>query len=340
MMKLLLLFTGLFLFGKNDASAKEAQQKDFALLNDSTIEEVAVNPREGFKNLFETSTAATGINVKLNPQAISFVQDYMQRHSSFLNKMKVWGRPYFDMMNTLLKQHGLPTELKYLSVIESDLQSDAVSWAGAVGPWQLMPGTARNLGLRVDRSIDERTNFYKSTHAAARYLTDLYGLYGDWLLVIAAYNGGPGNVNNAIRRSGSRNFWRLQYYLPEESRNHVKKFIATHYIMEGTGGVTTLTKEETQDALFAAPLAGKGESDEKNITTLNISGKYSAIVIAQNLGMNITEFNRLNPGLDRVLSASDSYDLRLPNDKMLIFQAKKPQILEQSIMLMLSSGIN
>ncbi|MER3464029.1 MAG: hypothetical protein C4329_06040 [Chitinophagaceae bacterium] len=110
--------------------------------------------------------------------------------------------------------------------------------------------------------------------------------------------------------------------------------------MEGTGGVTTLTKEETQDALFAAPLAGKGESDEKNITTLNISGKYSAIVIAQNLGMNITEFNRLNPGLDRVLSASDSYDLRLPNDKMLIFQAKKPQILEQSIMLMLSSGIN
>jgi membrane-bound lytic murein transglycosylase D len=336
MTKKLLLLTLVFFLTKEHASAKEAQQPLYQFLNDSSIKEIPVNPREGFKNLFETSASASGIDVKLNPQAVSFVQDYMQRHSSFLNRMKSWGRPYFDMMNSALKQHGLPTELKYLSVIESDLQSDAVSWAGAVGPWQLMPGTARGLGLRVDRSVDERTNFYKSTHAAARYITDLYSLYGDWLLVIAAYNGGPGNVNSAIRRSGSRNFWRLQYYLPEESRNHVKKFIATHYIMEGNGGVTTLTKSEAQDALFTAPI-GKPQTDE-NTTTLNISGKYSSIVIAQNLGMNIGDFSRLNPGFDKILAASDNYDLRLPNDKMLLFQARKPQILEQSIKLMLSAG--
>lgn len=337
-MKKLLLLTALFVAGKNFASAKEAQQTGFIFLNDSSIKEVAVNPHEGFKNLFETSTSVNGIDVKLNPQAVSFVQDYMHRHTNFLTRMKGWGRPYFDMMNSVLKQHGLPTELKYLSVIESDLQSDAVSWAGAVGPWQLMPGTARNLGLRVDRSVDERTDFYKSTHAAARYLTDLYGLYGDWLLVIAAYNGGPGNVNSAIRKSGSKNFWRLQYYLPEESRNHVKKFIATHYIMEGAGGVTTLTKSEAEDALFLTA-TNKAQSAD-NTTTLNISGKYSAIVIAQNLNMAFTEFTRLNPNFDKVLAATDSYDLQLPNDKMILFQAKKPQILEQSIRLMLTTGTN
>jgi membrane-bound lytic murein transglycosylase D len=338
-MKKLLLLTAILIAGEHYTSAKQMQHIDLNLPKDSSIDEIAVNPREGFKNLFETTSATNGMNVRLNPQAVSFVQDYMERHSSFLNRMKGWGRPYFDMMNSVLKQHGLPTELKYLSVIESDLQSDAVSWAGAVGPWQLMPGTARDLGLRVDRGADERTDFYKSTHAAARYLTDLYGLFGDWLLVIAAYNGGPGNVYSAIRKSGSRNFWQLQYYLPEESRNHVKKFIATHYIMEGTGGVTTLTKSEARDAIFTAPAKGNASGNE-NTSTLTVSGKYSSIVIAQNLNMALTEFNQLNPGFDKILSSTDSYELRLPNDKMLQFQARKPQILEQSIQLMLTTGMN
>ncbi len=87
--------------------------------------------------------------VNLNPRAISFVEDYMEKFGSNLGKMKTWGRPYFDIMNNILTQHGLPTELKYLSVIESALKTYAVSWAGAVGPWQFMPDTARNLGLKV-----------------------------------------------------------------------------------------------------------------------------------------------------------------------------------------------
>src|SRR5690606_30506303 len=116
--------------------------------------------------------------------------------------------------------------------IESNLKSNALSSAGARGPWQFMDYTAREYGLQVNRMIDDRIDYGKSTHAASKYLLSLYKDLKDWLLVIAAYNGGPGRVYSAIKRSGSRNFWDLQYYLPEESRNHVKKFIATHYIME------------------------------------------------------------------------------------------------------------
>ena len=112
-----------------------------------------------------------------------------------------------------------------------------------------MPATARALGLKVSKRSDERVDYQKSTHAAARHLKDLYNEFGDWLLVIAAYNGGSGNVYSAIRKSGSRNFWNLQYYLPAESRTHVKKFIGTHYIFEGQGGVTTLTKAGSHGAI-------------------------------------------------------------------------------------------
>ncbi|MES2881548.1 MAG: lytic transglycosylase domain-containing protein [Bacteroidota bacterium] len=299
--------------------------------NDSTGKQIVLsNPKDGFKNLFEAETS-DGINIgKLNPRAISFVEDYMVGNAARLAKMKSWGRPYFDLINDVLTKHGLPVELKYLSVIESDLKSSAVSWAGAVGPWQFMPGTARDLGLTVNSKKDERRDYFKSTHAAAEYLTDLYALYGDWLLVIAAYNGGPGNVNAAIRKSRSRNFWDLQNYLPAESRNHVKKFIATHYIMEGSGGMTTLTKTETANLALPGVVAV-----DSSLSVLNISGKYLAIAIAGALQMNITDFNRLNPNFDKVLAAKGTYDLRLSNEKMILFSLSKSAILQESVQSML-----
>jgi membrane-bound lytic murein transglycosylase D len=295
-----------------------------------------LNGREGFKNLFETSALSTSIAVKLNPMAISFVDGYIKSHSGMLSKMKAWGKPYFDMMEGVLAQYNLPVELKYLSVIESQLKSGAVSWAGAVGPWQFMPATARGLGLRISRGRDDRTDFHKSTHAAAKYLTNLYNTYSDWLLVIAAYNCGPGVVNSAIRRSGSRNFWELQRYLPTESRNHVKKFIATHYIMEGQGGLTTLTKSETDNFKIAQPVTAVA-TDKYSV--INVGGRYNAQVIAQTIGMELSEFQRLNPGFEKSLAMGNNYDMRLPVDKTLVFQSQKPQILEQSIRLALSTAI-
>ena len=109
-----------------------------------------------------------------------------------------------------------------------------------------MPVTAKELGLRVSGKTDERLHTYRSTVAAAKYLRRLYAEFGDWLLVLAAYNGGPGTVYKAIKKAGSKNYWVLQRFLPAESRGHVKRFIGVHYFFEGAGSVTTQTKAETK----------------------------------------------------------------------------------------------
>ena len=182
--------------------------------------------------------------VPLNPQASQFVNGYLQKNNEALQKIKKKSQPYFRIIETVFQKHGLPVELKYLAVVESELKKTAVSRMGAAGPWQLMPATARELGLTITSQYDERRHYYKSTTAAATYLKRLYAAFDDWLLVIAAYNSGPGTVYKAIRKSGSRNFWQLQYFLPAETRLHVKRFIGTHYYFEEEGSATTLTKTE------------------------------------------------------------------------------------------------
>ena len=302
----------------------------------------SADPKVGFNDLFDDDADATS-NVRLNPRAIRFVEDYMDKHGEDLLEMKDWGRPYFNMMDGILSKYGLPTELKYLAVIESKLKRTATSWAGAVGPWQFMPGTARIMGLKVSRTKDERTDYYKSTHAAARYLRDLYAEFGDWLLVIAAYNGGPGNVYSAIKKSGSRNFWNLQYYLPAESRTHVKKFIGTHYVFEGQGGVTTLTKAEAaeQIGVTATYLLNRKLSAEEitNAKSVTVSGKYHSSIIAKNILMDMSTFNRYNPEFDKKMASADNaYELKLPAEKMDLFMANKYTILNESVQLLLSGA--
>ena len=191
------------------------------------------------------SSVTTTSRFKLNRNAVKFVNSYIQKNNEGLVKIKERSGSPFKTMDIVFRKYNLPVELKYLAVIESELKATAVSRVGAVGPWQLMPATARILGLKVSRRYDERKLYNKSTDAAALYLRDLYTEFGDWLLVLAAYNCGPGPVYTAIHKSGSRNFWNLQAYLPGESRDHVKKFIATHYYFEGQGGITTLTKAES-----------------------------------------------------------------------------------------------
>lgn len=156
-----------------------------------------------------------------------FVDAYIRNNDEDLALIRQRsGRP-FTIMDSVFKQYGLPPELKYLAVIESELKPTAMSRVGARGPWQLMAGTARDLGLKVNNRRDERINYYKSTKAAALYLRDLHREFNDWLLVLAAYNAGPLPVYKAIHRSHSRDFWALERYLPKESRQHVKRFIAT-----------------------------------------------------------------------------------------------------------------
>ncbi len=325
------------------SSTSASSRTDSLSHNDTVIKkaEFVSDPKQGFKDLFVSAAKTNGINTaQLNPRAISFVEDYMQKNSKNLGRLKGWGKPYFDMMDKILELHGVPGEMKYLAVIESYLKSSAVSWMGAVGPWQFMPATARGNGLRVDRFIDERTDYYKSTHAAAHYLTMLFNLYRDWLLVIAAYNGGPGNVDAAIRKSGSRDFWVLQNYLPAESRNHVKKFIATHYIMEGQGSETTLTKDETINLKLNY---ARNQSDSLSRARADstksqfISGRFNSAVIAQFTAMDINDFNRLNPDFDNQIIDGGSYNLHLPADKMPLFETNRVKILYESMQQMLKA---
>ena len=168
-----------------------------------------------------------------NAQAAVFIESYLRSNTETLSAIRKKSKPTFRAMDKLLRKYQLPTELKYLAVVESELNSKALSKVGAAGTWQLMPQTARELGLEVSDSVDQRLNVHMSTKAAALYLRDLYGEFDNWLLVLAAYNCGPGPVYKAIRKAGSRDFWALQQYLPAESRGHVKKYIATHFYFEG-----------------------------------------------------------------------------------------------------------
>lgn len=300
--------------------------------------------RYGFKNLFPTYSynASMPYSTQVTPQAESYMQDYLRMHSRQLSGMKSWCMPYFNLIDNIFTQYGLPKELKYLAVIESNLKTNATSWVGAGGPWQFMPYTARENGLVVNDFVDERRDYFKSTHAAARYLLSLYKQTHDWLLVIAAYNGGPGRVFSAIERSGSRNFWALQYNLPEESRNHVKKFIATHYIME-TGGESSGFGSSgfnitTSGATAVNPYLNKPTlslNEMENAETETITGKYNSVIIAKNISIDIIAFNRYNPLFDNQIATNGKYELILPQDKMRQFLSTKYQILNECVQFLL-----
>ena len=139
---------------------------------------------------------------------------------------------YFPIIEQVLDKHGLPLELKYLAVVESALNPMALSRVGACGLWQFMLPTGKSYGLEINSLIDERRDPLKATEAACEYFKDMYAIYGDWSLVLASYNCGPGNVNKAIRRSGGKtDFWDIFPYLPRETRSYVPLFIAANYIM-------------------------------------------------------------------------------------------------------------
>jgi membrane-bound lytic murein transglycosylase D len=342
-----LLLLGIFILGLGWLSASHADddlrgRKSKSLVKHHSIKSLTgltvskSQPTIDFKDLFIGGSMNEATGAQLNPKATGFVQDYIEKNSKDLLCMKTWGKPYFKLIDRILTQYGLPRELKYMAVIESNLKAQSVSWAGAVGPWQLMPTTARLLGLKVNHRSDERTNYTKSTRAAAVYLKDLYNELGDWLLVMAAYNGGTAHVYYAINRSHSRNFWNLQYYLPAESREYVKKFIGTHYIFEGQGGVTTLTKDEAIEQLSGSAMyvfdrkISKQELD--NSRSVSVSGKFYAAIIAKYTMMDLTDFNRYNPDFDKVMaSPNNTYDLRLPEDKVDLFAANKYEILNESL---------
>jgi membrane-bound lytic murein transglycosylase D len=281
--------------------------------------------RIGFSSLFTVQQVPNkdkSFVIEMHPKATSFVQSYIEKEGPGLRKMKTWAKPYFNLYDEILTANGVPVELKYLSVIESHLSSQVVSWAGAAGPWQIMPEEATRLGLKLLPN-DERMDYQKSTQAAATILRELYQKFGDWLLVVAAYNGGAGRLSKAIEKKKTKDFWALQYELPLETRNHVKKFIATHAIFEGVS-MTELDKVQSAES-------ATNSNTSLGMERIVISGRFNAKTIAIWLKMPLTYLKELNPNMDQQLSAGKAYTLVLPAKEAKIFEAHKNQILQASI---------
>ncbi len=292
------------------------------------------NASKGFDDVFNSlpgSHLEDGnlLSVPLNPSIVSFVKSFINRESYDYSSMRNWGKSYFSLFDKVLSKYNIPCQLKYLAVIESSLQPAMVSTAGAVGPWQIMPDEAREYGLRTGK-YDDRKDFTKSTAVAAKMLSKLYDHLGDWLLVIAAYNAGEGRVRQAIRKAGSTSFWAIQNFLPAETRNHVKKFIATHYYFEGCGGITTMTSDELKEYM---PLGiPKIKIDDlENTAIVEIQGKYNSTIMAKYLQMDEGQLDRLNSGLEDAMKSGNTYNLRLPADKMDLFAKTKKTILKDSV---------
>jgi membrane-bound lytic murein transglycosylase D len=171
------------------------------------------------------------VDLSYNSHVQKYIDTYINR-KEHIGKMLGLSEYYFPIIEKALKEFGLPDELKYITIIESSLNPNAVSRSGAVGPWQFMYTTAKGYGLTMDTYTDERKDPQKASLAAAHYLNDAYKSIGDWLLAIAAFNCGTGAVTRAITKSGGiADFWRVRPFLPVETQNYVPAFIATVYAM-------------------------------------------------------------------------------------------------------------
>ncbi|MEI6408602.1 MAG: transglycosylase SLT domain-containing protein [Bacteroidota bacterium] len=183
------------------------------------------------EDLVERLAQMTGcVDMRATGVVKGYIKTYIQLKQEKARTMLGRRLTFFPIFEAKLKEYGLPSDLKYLSVVESALNPKAVSRVGATGLWQFMPSTGSEYGLRTNSAVEDRSNPVKSTDAAMRYLKELYREFDDWALALAAYNSGPNRVNSAIRKAGSRSFWSIERFLPKETRNYVPAFIAASYI--------------------------------------------------------------------------------------------------------------
>ncbi|MGF7232735.1 MAG: lytic transglycosylase domain-containing protein [Arachidicoccus sp.] len=302
---------------------------------------VTLDPTTEGLSTATTATAPSEVKVALNDKVKDFADNYISKEYTDLTKMKVWAKPIFNTMDKILTEYNLPTQLKYIAVIESSLSKNMRMSSGALGPWQLMPDEAVRYGLRKN-GHDYRTDYAKSTVAAAKLLTSLHNRYHDWLLTIAAYNAGVGGVNRAISKAGSTDFWKVQRYLPQETRNEVKKFISTHYFFEGSGGITTMSAKETKKYKREEAQDLDGDLVELNPSSNNIriKGIYNKEAICKVLDISQNVFDKDNPNFDKALADGQFYDMHLPDGKAASFVQNKDEILRQCFNQLLNDSNN
>lgn len=263
-----------------------------------------------YATILDSMDKLTPFDLVYNDRTAAFIRLYANKRRRQTAKLLGLQHYYFPMMDELLAKHEMPFELKYLAVIESGLNPKARSHAGAVGLWQFMYATGKMFDLQQNSYMDERMDPIKSTEAALKYLKYLYGIYHKWDLALAAYNCGPGNVNRAMRRSGSSdgNYWDLYAYLPRETRGYVPAFIAVNYVMNNAAA---------HNIYAVMPQTTYFEMD-----TVHVKKPVSFDQLAKSLDMQIGDIAYFNPTykLNQIPAYSNKTAiLYLPHEKAELF---------------------
>ena len=264
----------------------------------------------------------TVIEMPYNSVVRNYIDMYTQRRRQLVEEMLRLSLYYTPIFEQALEKEGLPLELKYLPVIESALDPNAVSRAGATGLWQFMLRTAKSLGLEVNSLVDERRDPIRSSEIAAKYLKQLYEIYGNWSLAIASYNCGPGNVNKALRRAGGENkdFWDIYFYLPAETRGYVPAFIAANYVM------TYYADHDLGRSLAIRPIT---------TDTVHVNHRVHFNQIASVLDIPIEEIRVLNPQYrkDEIPGDIHPYALTLPSQQIYSYIVSEDSIIARDAAL-------
>ena len=253
-----------------------------------------------------------------NQKICAFVNYFTVRNRDYTRKVLNRETAYFGLFEKALRNAEMPTDLKYLTVVESGINPIALSPVGARGLWQFMPSTGRSYGLKINDYVDERLDPIKSTKAACAYLKDLYVMFNDWELALAAYNCGPGNVRKAIRRSGyKKTFWQIYRYLPRETRSYVPQFLAINYVMRYAG-------EHNLEGDYY---------DFYDLTdTITLKGYTNLDTLAAQLDICRDDISRLNPELLKnvVPKFLPNYKLILPKYSAEVFEKNTNEIVQRS----------
>ena len=258
----------------------------------------------------------TPFNLAYNPSLEKTINSYLLYHKKYYPALMAKAKYYFPMFEQYLDQYNIPLEIKYLAIVESALRPNVKSSVGATGLWQFMYGTGLQFDLKVSSYVDERQDPIKSTIAACKYLNQLYTIFGDWDLALAAYNSGPGNVTKAIKRSGGfTNYWNIRPFLPKETADYVPAFYATMYIFEYA---------EEHNIYSELPKIFNFQTD-----TIQVKRTISFDHITEKINVNDTLLSELNPSYKLEIIPfikNKNYKLRLPKDKIIEFLDKENEI--------------